>query len=121
MARRRSPGREVALYPVDALGYPDGLGTGPGVVQRGRGEVDRRDPPSVCGEPERFGSVSASRVQGKAGSQLAGRGDQVRVRWAFRDHVRVFTQGLCPALFPGVLVERLGFAFAGERSGAGGF
>jgi hypothetical protein len=44
---------------------PDGLGRRSGVSQGGRGEIDRRDLPSVRSEPERVGPLTTPRIKGQ--------------------------------------------------------
>jgi hypothetical protein len=75
------------------------------VLERGRGEVDCRDLPAVRGEPECLGSVPASCVECSAGTEVAGFGEQVRIRPAPRDNICVLAQSLCPASFSGIPVE----------------
>jgi hypothetical protein len=122
VARLRGPGREIALDPVDALGdvRPDGLGRRPGMSQGGRGEIDRGDLPSARGEPDRDGPVTTARVMGDTRTQVLDRFGQMGVRQAFRDCIPVLAQGLRPALFPEVPIERRGHnaASAGRSTSA---
>src|ERR1700694_4786018 len=111
MTRLCGPGREIALDPDDALRdvRPDRLGHRPAMGQGARGEIDRRDLPSMRGEPKRVSSVSAACVEGAPGVKVHNFADEMCVRWALRDFIRVLTQGLRPEPFPeGVIVGWLG-------------
>ncbi len=107
--QRRGPVPEVALDPLDALRHvrSDRLSCRPGVFERRYGEVDCGDPPSGRGQPHCLGAVPASRIESEARLQVGGLGERVCVRWATRNLVRMLTQGLSPALLPGVAVERV--------------
>src|SRR5438067_1986646 len=106
MTRLRRPAREIGLDPVHTLGDvpPGGLGRRSGVSQGGRGEIDRRDLPSVRSEPERVGPVTTSRIKGKPRAQASSLGGQMRVRRATGDIARALAQGPRPQLFPEVSV-----------------
>jgi hypothetical protein len=94
MTRLWGPAREIGLDPVDTPGDvpPGGLGRRSGVSQGGRGEINRRDLPSMRSEPERVGPVTTSRIKGEPRAQASSLGGQMRVRWATRDIVRALAQ-----------------------------
>jgi hypothetical protein len=61
------------------------------------------------GEPERVSPVSTARVEGASGVKVHNCADEVSVRWALRDFIRVLTQSFGPELFPeGLIVGWLG-------------
>src|ERR1700751_4122069 len=60
--------------------------------------------PPPRGQPQRVGAVTASRVQGPAGAQILGLGDEVSVWGAMGNLIGVLAQDLRPALFPEVSV-----------------
>jgi hypothetical protein len=104
VAPLRGPGRQIALDPVDALGDLRRLGRRPRVREGVRGEVDRGDPPTAFGEPERVGPATAAGVEGVPGTQVPDRGAQMRVRGAISEPIAVLAQGLRLALLPGFAV-----------------
>lgn len=94
----RGPGSEVGLDPVDAPGEirPGGLGCRSALGESGCREIDRRDLPSLRGQPERIGAVTAARIEGEAWLQAADLGGQMPVRGSMRDLIRTLAQGLGP-------------------------
>ncbi len=93
--RFRSPGPQIGLHPPNPRRNlrPRGAGGGPGLAQRGRGEIDRGDLPAVRGEPPGLGPVPASRVKRPPRGQPLEIGDQVRVRRSVGHGVRMVTEG----------------------------
>ena len=79
----------------------------PSEADRGRGEVDRGDLPPGGGEPDRLGSVPASRIEGEAWLHVPDLREQESIRRPTRHLLWALAQGLSPAPFPGALVKRL--------------
>jgi hypothetical protein len=106
---RRGPGAEVAFQPLDTLSNvrSGSVSCRPAEVERDRGEVDRSDPPPGGGEPDRLGSVPASRIEGEAWLHGPDLREQESIRRPTRHLLRALAQGLSPAPFPGALVKRL--------------
>ena len=79
--------------PVDPTGdiRPGSLGRRAGMSQGDRGEINRRDLPSVRGEPERVRPMTAARVKSASWFQTRQFTGEMHVRETTRDVARALT------------------------------
>ena len=69
------------MQPLDALGGCGARlrGVGGTALECHGGEIDRRDVPAALRQPDRVGALAAAQVQRRAGGEVGGRRDEVRV------------------------------------------
>lgn len=98
----RGPGLEIGLDPVDTAGdiRPGSVGRRAGMSQGGRGEINRRDLPSVRSEPERVRPMTAACIERASWLQTRDFTGEMRGRGMTRNPVRALTQRAFPELLP---------------------
>lgn len=80
------------------------------------GEINRRDPPSMGGEPERVGAMTAACIERASWRQTSDFTGDMRAGRTPRDPVGALTQCACPELLPEVsIVGRCGHDVAIPR------